>query len=70
MATVASPQTSLSPAEMEQRRYAVESTLGSLRIEGIELEGDVKAALDSFANGRIDLDEMSTRIRGYLNSLV
>lgn len=68
MSTV--PQTLLTPAEMEQRRLAVESTLGSLRIEGIELEGDAKDAVVSFASGQIELDEMSMRIRGYLNSLL
>jgi hypothetical protein len=69
MATVASPQTLLTPAEMERRRYAVESALGSLRIEGIELEGDARDAVEAFASGQIDLDDMSMRIRSYLSFL-
>jgi hypothetical protein len=58
MATVANPQTLLTPAELEERRYAVESTLGSLRIEGIELEPHLLAIFERFKQGEISLDEL------------
>jgi hypothetical protein len=57
-------------AEHEERRLAVENALGSLRIEGMELEGEAKAAVDDFARGVISLEGMSERIRKYTASLV
>jgi len=69
MATVADSVT-LSQAALDERRQAVECVLGSLRIEGLTLEGVALDAVESYASGQISLDEMSIAIRGYLTSLL
>ena len=52
------PKAALTAAELENRRLALESALGSLRIEGMELEPEGREILDRFARGEISLPEM------------
>jgi hypothetical protein len=46
---------SITPAEVAKRRHALESALGSLRIEGTELEPEERDILDRHVRGEIDL---------------
>lgn len=44
--------------DLERRRRAVDSALGSLRIENMELERDEQEVFERLARGEISLDEM------------
>ena len=60
----------LTAAELADRRLALESALGSLRIEGMELEPEGSEILDRFARGEISLPEMRNAIRAYTATIV
>ena len=60
----------LTAAELADRRLALESALGSLRIEGMELEPEGGEILDRFARGEISLPEMRNAIRTYTATIV
>jgi hypothetical protein len=60
----------LTEAELRERRLAVESALGSLRIEGMELEPEERKIFDRFANGEISLSEMRSAVRAYTATIV
>jgi hypothetical protein len=62
--------TSLSPAELDERRLAVESAVGSLRIEGMELEAVPSRILERYALGEILLDEMTRLIHEYTATIL
>jgi len=62
--------TSLSPAELDERRLAVENAVGSLRIEGMELEPVPSRILERYAQGEIPLDEMSRLIHEYTSTIL
>ena len=64
------PKAALTAAELEDRRLALESALGSLRIEGMELEPEGREILDRFARGEISLPEMRNAIRSYTATIV
>ena len=56
--------------ELDNRRLALESALGSLRIEGMELEPEEREILERFANGEISLAEMRNAVRAYTATIV
>jgi Antitoxin VbhA len=58
MKTVDQSKKTLTPAALIERRRAVDSALGSLRIEGMELEPEVRDILERFACGEMSLAEM------------
>ena len=60
----------LTETELRERRLAVESALGSLRIEGKELEPEGREILDRYADGEISLPEMRSAIRAYTATVV
>jgi hypothetical protein len=64
------PKAALTEAELADRRLALESALGSLRIEGMELEPEGREILDRFARGEISLPEMRNAIRAYTAAIV
>ncbi len=64
------PKAVLTAAELADRRLALESALGSLRIEGMELEPEGREILDRFARGEISLPEMRNAIRAYTATIV
>ena len=64
------PQAALTEAELSDRRRALESALGSLRIEGMELESEGLEILHRFARGEISLPEMRNAIRAYTATIV
>jgi Antitoxin VbhA len=70
MAGATVPVAGVNDIELENRRLAVESALGSLRIEGMELEPEGREILDRFANGEMSLLEMRSAIRAYTATIV
>ena len=60
----------LSESDLESRRLAVDSALGSLHIEGMELEPEGCEILERFANGEMTLPEMREAIRAYTATIV
>ncbi len=44
--------------DREQRERDVANTLGSLRIEGFELDAEARAILDQYITGEITLDDV------------
>jgi hypothetical protein len=53
------------PVELEDRRLAVESASGSLRIENLELDEIPNRIPERYAQGKISLEEMSRQIHEY-----
>jgi len=70
MAVATVPVASVNEIELENRRLAAESALGSLRIEGMELEPEGREILERFVNGEMSLPEMRTAIRAYTATIV
>jgi Antitoxin VbhA len=70
MAVATLPVVTANEIELDNRRLAVESALGSLRIEGMELEPEGRDILDRFANGEMTLPEMRSAIRAYTATIV
>jgi hypothetical protein len=68
MASATQPAAALTAAEAAKRRRAVESALGSLRIEGMELEPAERAILERHVRGEIDLPTMHDQIDAYLDA--
>jgi uncharacterized protein YbjT (DUF2867 family) len=60
----------LTEAELRDRRRAVDSALGSLRIEGMELEPEPREVLERFARGEIDHAEMRAEIDSLVKTIV
>jgi len=60
----------LTPAELDNRRLAVENAIGTLRIEGLELDPTPNRILQQYAKGEIPLDEMSRLIHEYTAGIV
>jgi hypothetical protein len=60
----------LTEAKLRERRLAVESALGSMRIEGMEPEQEAREILERYANGEISLPEMRSAIRAYTATIV
>jgi hypothetical protein len=58
----------LSSAEADERRRAVQSALGSLRIEGMELEPDEREILERHARGEIYLAAMHAEMDAYIEA--
>lgn len=51
--------------EIEHRRSAVESTLGSLRIEGLEIDAEGRAIIDRYIDGDIGIDDVVAVLTKY-----
>jgi len=70
MATATHPVADLTPDEMTQRRRAVNNTVGTLRIEGMELEPDEYEVLERYARGEIDLAEVRAQMQASAAAIV
>jgi len=57
MAATTAPIVPLTPAELNDRRLAVENTIGTMRIEDLEPDETTKQILTRYATGEIDLHE-------------
>lgn len=72
MAKATLPVANVAEIELDNRRLAVESALGSLRIEGmeLELEPEGREILERFAKGEMSLPEMRSATRAYTATIV
>ena len=70
MAKATLPVANVAEIELDNRRLAVESALGSLRIEGMELEPEGREILERFAKGEMSLPEMRSATRAYTATIV
>jgi hypothetical protein len=57
MTATTAPIVPLTPAELDDRRLAVENTIGTMRIEDLEPDETTKQILSRYASGEIDLAE-------------
>jgi len=57
MTATTAPIVPLTPAGLDDRRLAVENTIGTMRIEDLEPDETTKQILSRYANGEIDLPE-------------
>jgi len=60
--------TKLTADEAQARRRALESTIGSLLIEGMELEPGEREILERHARGEIDLPTMRAQMDAYIEA--
>jgi hypothetical protein len=60
----------LTAKELDDRRLAVESAIGSLRIEALELDAVPNRILKQYTQGEIALDEMSRLIHEFTATIV
>jgi hypothetical protein len=58
----------LTPEEAAERRRAVQSAIGSLRIEGMELEPGEREILERHVRGEIDLATMRAQMNAYVEA--
>jgi hypothetical protein len=70
MAATTATVIALTPKELDDRRLAVESAIGSLRIEALELDAVPNRILEQYAQGEISFDEMSRLIHEYSATIV
>jgi hypothetical protein len=65
MAVAITPAVTLGAVELDGRRRAIESSIGSFRIEGVELDPEVLEAAESYARDEISRAEMDARIDAF-----
>ena len=58
----------ISEVEKEQRRLAVESTIGTHAMEGIQLDAGVRRVLNAFADGELTLEQFSAAMDHYASA--
>ncbi|MGD0733142.1 MAG: antitoxin VbhA family protein [Terracidiphilus sp.] len=68
MASATQNVASLTAEEMAARRLAVESAIGSLRIEGMEPDARELDIVNQFARGEIDLATMQAQMDAYIEA--
>jgi hypothetical protein len=56
------PDTGTASFDAERRRPGVESVLGSLRIEGLEIDAETRAIFDRYIAGELGIDELMPRL--------
>jgi hypothetical protein len=69
MAVETAPVKALSPVELDDRRLAVESAVGSMRIEGLEPDETSTQIISRYANGEIELAEMNRLLDDYSRTI-
>ena len=70
MAAATAHVITLTPAELDDRRLAVESTIGTVRIEDMEPDETTKKILYRYANGEIELSETNRLLDEYSRTIV
>jgi hypothetical protein len=66
MATVAQTILTPVPDNLALRRYAVDNAIGTLRIEGMELDPEERKIVERYAQGEISLAEQDALMDAYL----
>lgn len=57
-------KTAMASVDAERRRRGVESALGSLRIEGLEIDAETRAIFDRYIAGDLNIDELMPKLLG------
>jgi hypothetical protein len=70
MAAATAPVITLTPAELDDRRLAVENAIGTMRIEDLEPDETTKQILYRYANGEIELPEANRLLDEYSRTIV
>jgi hypothetical protein len=70
MAAATAPVITLTPMELDDRRLAVESAIGTMRIEDLEPDETTKRILDRYADGEIELPETNRLLDALSNSII
>ncbi len=65
MAAATAPVITLIPTELDDRRLAVENAIGTMRLSDLEPDESTQKILYCYANGEIDIEEMSRQIHEY-----
>lgn len=68
MASATQSVSVLTPDEVALRRRAVQSAIGSLRIEGMEPDAEELEIVDRFARGEVDLATMHAQMDAYIEA--
>jgi hypothetical protein len=69
MAAASAPVLTLTPAELDDRRLAVESAIGTMRIEDLEPSQATQKILNCYADGEIELPETNRLLDALSNSI-
>jgi hypothetical protein len=69
MGVTAASVVRLTPAELDDRRVAVESAIGTMRIEDLEPDEITKQILSRYATGEIELVEMNRLLDEYSRTI-
>jgi hypothetical protein len=70
MAAATSPVITLTPAELDDRRLAVENTIGTMQIEGLDPDETTLKILNRYASGEIEFSETKRLLREYSRTLL
>lgn len=70
MAATTAPVITLTPAELDDRRLAVENTIGTMRIEGLDPDEATLQILNRYASGEIEFSETKRLLRDHSRTLL
>jgi hypothetical protein len=63
------PIVALTPEELDDRRLAVENTVGTMRIEGMEPDEITMQILNSYQHGKIPIEEASRLMHDFSSTI-
>jgi hypothetical protein len=69
MAAATAPVIVLTPAELDDRRLAVENAIGTMSIEDLEPDATTQQILFRYANGEIELSETNRLLDEYSRTI-
>ncbi|MGD0547018.1 MAG: antitoxin VbhA family protein [Terracidiphilus sp.] len=70
MAAATAPVITLTPAELDDRRLAVENTIGTMRIENLDPDETTLQILNRYASGEIEFSETKRLLRDHSRTLL
>ena len=70
MAAASAPVITLTPAELDDRRLAVENTIGTMRIEGLDPDEATMQILNRYASGEIEFSETKRLLRDHSRTIL
>jgi hypothetical protein len=70
MAIATAPATTLTPAELDDRRLAVENVVGTLRIENMEPDESTMQIMTRYQIGEIELAEANRLLDEYSRTVL
>jgi hypothetical protein len=70
MAVATAPVLPLTPVELDDRRLAVENTIGTMRIEGLDPDETTLQVLNRYADGQIGFSETKCLLGEYSRTLL